>query len=869
MNIPAYASPNLRIGRSYNAQTSKAGIDIFPGDIKIEETNVNQFNFEYRVIKNTKDTKDLLNISGELSLKVKAGLVSVSGSGKYLSDNKKTGDTTEVLVVLKCLTVSETMRGLPKLAADVASGKFKHGLGTHYARSITYGGELVASLSIENRSHSPQTLDIQGSASGVVNAKGVDVSLKAQLEKLTSECSGLSDISIKYYSTDLPSKAPTNLDELVKLIEGFPSRLEKIMGGKGIPLQFELQPISTALQKEGPPVSNLPPFKEDQLEQYYDDLRAAQTRIDLYQESNVDEDYEVSSFSDEIEEVMEKFMQAINLIGSSGGLDKTIKSCFDAYHKALGGSKRAGKFCRKLEQIISKKKPIPPTTNITLPRGDPLTVVLIGKTGNGKSSVGNQILGQNLFGVSDGATSDTLVCTQQTRTKERKITVIDTPGVIDTKIVKQMAFMGSQAQYKAGFKKELETTLKELTRMFLLAPRGFNAILLLGNFGSRFTRDDNDALQMLLKFMTPDAKKYMILVLSHGDQAEYNASEKGIAVDKYLKNWIDKMDDCLKSFIHDDLKDRVVLFNCKLKPDKEPEAYKKQLCKLIEMIDKIKEERKVPFKTELTDRVKDAADLVEPENLEILEEKLKSCNRGLNEKGITKSTREDIERRKKEVIEKIEKKVNDAKKEIEKESGGCYPASATFVDVAGRRRQMESLLLGEEVQVITNKGVTSKPVITFIHRQPDLFQKFMQIKTLRYKKILKITEDHLIFVEKNGKEAAIPARDVKIGNMVYVKVGGQEMLQKDAVQGVTIVFERGVYAPVTLSGTILVNDVYTSCYFDVLSHVWFHRAMGAARAVYHLSPKMAEWISSIGEEDGFPGWCRLAHKLLLTWNDSS
>ena len=55
------------------------------------------------------------------------------------------------------LKVSETMRGLPKLAADVASGKIKHGLGTHYARSITYGGELVASLSIENRSHSSQT----------------------------------------------------------------------------------------------------------------------------------------------------------------------------------------------------------------------------------------------------------------------------------------------------------------------------------------------------------------------------------------------------------------------------------------------------------------------------------------------------------------------------------------------------------------------------------------------------------------------------------------------------------------------------------------------------------------------------------------
>ena len=45
------------------------------------------------------------------------------------------------------------------------------------------------------------------------------------------------------------------------------------------------------------------------------------------------------------------------------------------------------------------------------------------------------------------------------------------------------------------------------------------------------------------------------------------------------------------------------------------------------MIDKIKEEQKDPFKTEFTDdRVTDAADSVAPENLETLEEKLKSYN---------------------------------------------------------------------------------------------------------------------------------------------------------------------------------------------------------------------------------------------------
>ena len=52
------------------------------------------------------------------------------------------------------LKVSETMRGLPKLVDDVASGKIKYGLGTHFARSVTYGAELAASLLIKNRSSS-------------------------------------------------------------------------------------------------------------------------------------------------------------------------------------------------------------------------------------------------------------------------------------------------------------------------------------------------------------------------------------------------------------------------------------------------------------------------------------------------------------------------------------------------------------------------------------------------------------------------------------------------------------------------------------------------------------------------------------------
>ena len=194
---------------------------------------------------------------------------------------------------------------------------------------------------------------------------------------------------------------------------------------------------------------------------------------------------------------------------------------------------------------------------------------------------------------------------------------------------------------------------------------------------------------------------------------------------------------------------------------------------------------------------------------------------------------------------------------------GCFPGSAIFIDKHGRQRNMSTMRIDDEVQVIANNEIRFEPVITFIHRQPEVMQEFLQITTER-NNILKITEDHLLFVEKTGKAKAIPARDVKVGDTLFVRA--VHSAEKDAVLSITKVYDEGVYAPVTLSGTILVNNVHTSCYFDVLSHEWSHRAMVVARAVHYVSPWILQWISGIGQKDGFPGWCRLAHKILTLSN---
>lgn len=81
-------------------------------------------------------------------------------------------------------------------------------------------------------------MNLTGKLDGGLDIQGaVNAGLEAQLKRLTSDCDNASDLSIEYYATDRPDKSPTNLEDLVKLIQEFPSRLEKINGGQGVPIK--------------------------------------------------------------------------------------------------------------------------------------------------------------------------------------------------------------------------------------------------------------------------------------------------------------------------------------------------------------------------------------------------------------------------------------------------------------------------------------------------------------------------------------------------------------------------------------------------------------------------------------------------------
>ncbi|XP_020609696.1 uncharacterized protein LOC110048245 [Orbicella faveolata] len=204
-------------------------------------------------------------------------------------------------------------------------------------------------------SYNSVRVDIHGGFDGPLNPLVANAELKASLDKLSSECNDVSDITIQYYATDMPDKLPTTLEDLESLIDNFPSRLERINNGRGIPMKFELLPtkdiipIATAYIQQ-----RVSDYKMEELENRFDDLRNARTYAKRYLESVEETGDDIQRFISKVNEHLRDFYSAISALNKSEG-QELVDACLDAYKQALDGYDVEGKFVRRWNKILSTK----------------------------------------------------------------------------------------------------------------------------------------------------------------------------------------------------------------------------------------------------------------------------------------------------------------------------------------------------------------------------------------------------------------------------------------------------------------------------------------------------------------------------------
>jgi hypothetical protein len=157
----------------------------------------------------------------------------------------------------------------------------------------------------------------------------------------------------------------------------------------------------------------------------------------------------------------------------------------------------------------------------------------------------------------------------------------------------------------------------------------------------------------------------------------------------------------------------------------------------------------------------------------------------------------------------------------------CFAGSSEVTLRNGTRKSLSRVNIGDEVLV--NQHNTCEPVIAFIHLQPKGLFNFLQIhlrsSSSYASSTIFISPNHLLFDYDTG--TARFAGKFHVGDRLQL-IENNQIIPADIVS-IDLTKEEGYYAPLTPSGTIVINGVVASNYATVSNHVLAHQIMGIYR----------------------------------------
>jgi hypothetical protein len=203
----------------------------------------------------------------------------------------------------------------------------------------------------------------------------------------------------------------------------------------------------------------------------------------------------------------------------------------------------------------------------------------------------------------------------------------------------------------------------------------------------------------------------------------------------------------------------------------------------------------------------------------------------------------------------------------------CFPASAlvSLYDgtESGKQVPISEVNIGDKIlSVNPSTGIAEFSDIYFWgHKDPETVGKFYSVTTASGQTI-QLSKEHYIYVSEvpGSITDAVPLTPgfLKVGHSLWTYTDGE--MTCSPIVSITHVKEKGLYAPFTLNGTVIVNGVYASSYAVPMPGFLTANIVSAAPSIWHamLAPvrrlyfaKGAKWLTEVSAPYDAKGWIAL------------